>query len=171
MQYTQQEIDFLLSVSWMCRKKVTQLFNEKFNKSKKHEAIKRFYVRRGLKRDFSRSPRVANSGTFKKGQKAHNEMAIGDEYIHPVNGLVMVKTEQGRVFKHYHVWGEPVPKGYNLTFKDGNKLNCTKDNLILVHQSAMLRFNQSFIKKATPQNRESLLLLAQIKDTLHKRAS
>ena len=171
MKYTQQEIDFLLSVSWMCRKKVTRLFNEKFGKDKKHESIKTFYVRRGLKRDFSKSPRVANSGTFKKGQKAHNEMEIGDEYIHPRNGLIMIKTESGRVLKHHHVWGSPIPDGYNLTFRDGNKLNCAKDNLILVPRSAMLRFNQSFAKKATPKSRESLLLLAQIKDTLHKRAS
>ena len=171
MFYTQQEVDFLLSISWMCRKEVTRLFNEKFNKNKSHEAIKTFYIRRGLKRDFSRSPRVANSGTFKKGQKAHNEMKIGDEYVNPANGFVLVKTEKGRVFKHHHVWGEPIPDGYNLTFKDGNKLNCTKENLMLVPRSAMLRFNQSFFKKATPKNRESLLLIAQIKDTLHKKAS
>lgn len=170
MFYTQQEIDFLLSISWMCRKGATRLFNERFDKSKNHEAIKRFYVRRGLKRDFSKSPRMANSGTFKKGRKSHNEMQIGDEYIHPVSGLVMIKTEQGRVLKHHHVWGEPIPNGCNITFRDGDKLNCSKENLMLVPRSAMLRFNQSFVKKATPENRESLLLLAQIKDAMHKAA-
>lgn len=168
MYYTQQEIDFLLTISWMCRKKVSALFNEKFNKNKSHEAIKRFYTRRGLKRDFKKSPREANSGCFKKGCRSHNEMNIGDEYVNPSSGFVLIKTRKGRIPKHHANWDDEIPKGMMITFRDGDKSNCNKENLMMVSHASLLRFNQSYARISNSENRESLLLMAQIKTEIHK---
>lgn len=35
----------------------------------------------------------------------------------------------------------PIPKGYNVQFKDGNSLNCTMDNLYLISKAKQIRKN------------------------------
>ena len=58
-----------------------------------------------------------------------------EERIH--KGYVEIKVKQPSVwkFKHIYIWEQAygkLPKGYVLLFKDGNKLNCSLDNLLLV---------------------------------------
>lgn len=168
-RFTDEQIDFLKSISYMGRKKMAALFNEKFNQNRTYDSMKRFCMRYGLKRDFELDKKPKNKTTFKKGMVPHNVMSIGDEYIHPTNGMVLIKTEQGRVFKHHHVWGKPIPNTHMLTFKDGNKLNCDIDNLILVERGALLRYNQSYRRYATHENNETLLLLGMLRHAKFKR--
>ena len=152
----------------MNRKKMAVLFNEKFGKTKTYENMKRFCCRYKLSRDFELDKKPKNKTTFKKGMKAHNVMDIGQEYINPSNGFVMIKTDKGRMLKHHHVWGEPIPHDMQISFIDGDRTNCEKSNLMLVTKAESLRFNQLYARKADASNRESFMLLAQIKTAIHK---
>lgn len=167
-RYTAEEVDYLKSISYMNRKKMAVLFNAKFGKDKTYNAMKRFCLRHELKRDFELDRKPPNRTCFKKGGRPHNEMELGQEYTHPTNGLTMIKTEQGRVFKHHHVWNKPIPIGYQLTFRDGDRTNCNIDNLILVSRAEMLRYNQSYRRYATPENNETLLILGKLKNARHQ---
>lgn len=45
------------------------------------------------------------------------------------------RNEKGRVPKHRYVWEDAygvVPDGYDIGFRDGNRRNCSLDNLYLV---------------------------------------
>ena len=49
-----------------------------------------------------------------------------------------VITEHGRKQKHRVVWEQahgPIPEGYLVKFKDGNRMNCSIDNLYLVSRA------------------------------------
>lgn len=76
---------------------------------------------------------------FKPGHLPHNSKTDGT--------ISTRKMRDGRRYKwirisvsrwkllHRHTWeaaNGPIPKGYNVQFKDGNTMNCELDNLVLV---------------------------------------
>lgn len=83
---------------------------------------------------------------FKKGHQPHNTLNIGDER-EDKDGYVWVKIGTGKTRyerwkpKHHIVFGEPVPKGMILIFKDGNKRNFDKSNLELITKSENMKRN------------------------------
>lgn len=84
---------------------------------------------------------------FKKGQIPHNYMPVGSERIN-TEGYVDVKIADPNKWKAKHVllWESlhgPRPKGYKLIFADGNKLNVTLENLLLVSDNELCRMNQN----------------------------
>lgn len=58
---------------------------------------------------------------------------------------IYIKPEGRRMMpKHRWLWEQahgPIPKGYNVQFKDGNSLNCTLDNLYLISRAKQIRKN------------------------------
>lgn len=91
---------------------------------------------------------IANSSKtrFVKGQRPMSWRPIGSERIN-VDGYREVKVREGLRgwdAKQRVVWREvngPIPDGYSVRFKDGNKLNCDIDNLYLCSKADMLRDN------------------------------
>ena len=83
---------------------------------------------------------------FQKGREPHNTLSIGDER-EDKDGYIWVKTGTGKTKyerwkpKHHVVFGEPVPKGMILIFKDGNKRNFDKSNLELISRSENIKRN------------------------------
>ena len=79
---------------------------------------------------------------FKKGNIPHNHKPIGHERV-TVDGYVEVKVRDGKKnnnfeLKHRLVWEEhngKIPKGNNIQFKDGNRLNCKIDNLYMISRA------------------------------------
>lgn len=62
------------------------------------------------------------------------------------DGYVYVKYAEGKqmMLKHRMVWEQangPVPPGHVIIFKDGNKANCSLDNLRLVNRGELVRKN------------------------------
>lgn len=86
------------------------------------------------------------SGQFKAGQEPHNTLNIGDER-EDKDGYIWVKTGTGKTKyerwkpKHHVVFGELVPKGMIVIFKDGNKRNFDKSNLELISRSENMKRN------------------------------
>ena len=189
--YSNKQIDFLKSIAHLPRPEMARKFNERYNEQRTKESMQRFCSKHkllGVKNtgQLKKCHKTWNKGvtgymgsnktSFKKGGVPHNTRPLWSERVCSKDGFIWIKVSEpnGFVLKHHWVWsqaGREIPKGTMLCFKDGDKTNCELDNLMIMTRAEMLRFNQSFVKKSTPQNRESLLLLAQIKDTLHKRAS
>ena len=79
---------------------------------------------------------------FKKGLRPHNTLEVGDEVVTDY-GYIKVKVAEPNKweFKHHLEWKKhkgPVPKGYKITFLDGNKLNCDISNLTIITALIML---------------------------------
>jgi transcriptional antiterminator Rof (Rho-off) len=91
---------------------------------------------------------------FKKGGRPHNTKPVGYESLDK-DGYVLVKVSMGKpmVQKHRWVWKQAhgdIPRGYNVMFRDGNRLNCSLDNLELVSRSEAARRQ---VEKETPEQR------------------
>ena len=88
--------------------------------------------------------RLSERTEFKKGQKPHNYRPVGSERI-TTDGYLERKIADPKKWKavHHIVWEEvngPIPPRHKLIFSDGNKLNVSLDNLLLVtYEEAMLR--------------------------------
>ena len=80
---------------------------------------------------------------FKKGNRPHNWKPDGSERIDK-DGFKMIKLNGKYVHKHRHLWEEkngPVPKGYVVYFKDGDKENLTIDNLGIITREENMKRN------------------------------
>jgi hypothetical protein len=83
---------------------------------------------------------------FAKGNKPWNYKPVGTERIN-AEGYVDVKIADPKTWKAKHViiWEEangPVPAGHCLIFSDGNQLNVTLDNLLLISRSELAVMNK-----------------------------
>lgn len=75
---------------------------------------------------------------FKPGHRPHNARPEGYESVRNGNVYIKVKGESRMRPKHRYVWEQhygPVPEGMCVTFRDGNKLNCSIENLLLITES------------------------------------
>ena len=103
---------------------------------------------------------------FKKGQRPHNYMPVGSERIN-TEGYVDIKIADPNKWKAKHVllWEAlhgPRPKGYKIIFADGNKLNVTAENLLLVSSSELCRMNQNDWIKPDAELTKTGLTLAKL---------
>lgn len=122
---------------------------EPANKGKR---IEEFMSEEGIK---------ASSRTrFKAGHRPHNERDIGTECVHG-DGYVYLRIESGCVLKHRYVWEQqngPVPDGYVVAFRDGNRQNCDINNLYLLSREENARRR---VLEETPEARKARVEKAQ----------
>ena len=91
---------------------------------------------------------------FKPGHRPANAKPVGYERIND-DGYILVKVSMDckMVLKHRWVYEQAygaIPEGYNIMFRDGNKLNCSLDNLELVSRGEAARRQ---VKAETPEQR------------------
>lgn len=91
---------------------------------------------------------------FKPGQLPHNTKPVGYEHTDR-DGYILVKVADRRkmVHKHRYVWEQahgPIPRGHNVMFRDGNRQNCSLDNLYLLSREEAGRRQ---VHSETPQQR------------------
>ena len=75
----------------------------------------------------------SEKGWFKKGQMPHNHMEVGAQ-VFTFDGYIKVKIAEPNYWEFLHklVWQEangPIPPEHNIIFLDGNKQNCSLENL------------------------------------------
>src|SRR5690606_15324763 len=83
---------------------------------------------------------------FKKGHTPLNAKKNGEEVLRKDSKgtiYIMIKVpEKSKLdYKHRILWEQhngPIPKGFNVQFKDGNTLNCVIENLYLIRRSEQL---------------------------------
>ncbi|MBD5469232.1 MAG: HNH endonuclease [Lachnospiraceae bacterium] len=87
---------------------------------------------------------------FKKGQVPPNHMEVG-ECTHTTDGYLIRKVREDGTqaerfeFVHRAVWEEhngPIPEGKMVSFLDGDKDNCSIDNLVLIDNEINLELNR-----------------------------
>ena len=90
---------------------------------------------------------LMTKGQFKPGQvrddnpNGRKNKPIGHEKVY-ADGYVWIITEHGRKQKHRWVWEQahgPVPPNHCIKFKDGDRTNCSRDNLYLVTRAENCR--------------------------------
>ena len=89
-----------------------------------------------------------NITSYQPGSIPHNRKPLGAEKI--ADGYIWVKVKEPRTWKQKSriIWAEahgPLPKGSCLIYGDGNRLNCTLDNLILIDRKQLARLNQNHL--------------------------
>ena len=79
---------------------------------------------------------------FKRGNRPHNTLNIGDESEDKA-GYIWIKVAEPSVWKpkHHVIFGEEVPTGFNVIFIDGNKRNFERSNLALISDADLMRQN------------------------------
>ena len=166
--WTDDEKKYLSEIAYgRSREEITELMSEKFGfpftKGQIAGALSRNNISTGLTGRFEKGNvpynkgtkglTTANSGSFKKGQKARNWRPVGSERVNR-DGYVEVKVKDDGPFKKmwelkhrviYEKHHGPIPKGSTVIFGDGDKSNLSIDNLILVTRSQLARLNQNHL--------------------------
>lgn len=126
--------------SWKTRHRVSSFLSGRFepghpswNKGKKMSDSTRAKVKRTW---------------FPKGNRPKNALPVNTEVV-TTDGFIKVKIAEPNVWKlkHHIVWEQAYgerPKGYGIRFKDGNRLNCDLDNLILLSNRERAIINKHF---------------------------
>lgn len=115
----------------------------------------------------------ANVTSFTKGNVPKNRVRLWSERI-DASGLIQIKIPERNPytgaptrFKHKHVWlwefyNGAVPKGNAITFRDGNKLNCSLENLIMVSREELLQLNLHSYSKQYDELKPSILAMVKV---------
>ena len=169
-RYTKEELDFIRKVTpGRHYHEIVEMFNKKFdfqiNTKKLKETLKNHRISTGLTGRFEKGhvpynkgkkfPGTGNKAAFKKGNIPVNKMKVGEDAISS-DGYVKTKIADPNVweFKHKLIWAEahgPIPEKHSIIFADGNKLNLSIDNLLLVSKAELLMLNR---KKLISENSE-----------------
>ena len=145
-------------------KEMAERVNERFGTHFTATAMKQFRQRHGIKsgltgwfrkgrapgnkgkrmEEFTSPEAIARSAKtrFKPGNHPKNELPVGTIVKNTDGYLLRKKSMQGTQWErwemlHRAIWEEkngPVPKGMMLTFLDGDRENCSIDNLELITQ-------------------------------------
>lgn len=177
-------------------KEMADKLNEKFGTCYTPEQIGSFYGNRklnsGLTGRFKPGHVPANKGKkgwcapgcektqFKKGNLPASTKPIGYERI-TRDGYVEVKIamrpsnpfcNDNFIGKHILVWQEangPVPEGSLIIFRDGNKQNCSLENLALVSKAEHLELTRSGLRSKDPDLTDTGILIAKVKCARQKK--
>lgn len=187
--YTEEQVQFLRD-NYQGRSvaELTALFNKRFGASMTVLQIKAFVSNRGITSGrtgcFEKGSKPWNLGvkgymganptSFKKGSVPPNRKPLGTERICSKDGFVLIKIAEPNPYtgfptrykhKHVHVWEQkhgPVPKGHVVSFRDGVKLNCEPENLMLLTRKELLCLNLHNYKDAPAELKPSVLALAKL---------
>lgn len=187
-KYSEEQKAFLSENKTMTRELLTKEFNEKFQLNLTKSAISGYCKRHGFNtgrngqfkkgtlpwNQGTKGVCKPNSGSFTKGKQPNNLKSIGHERICKKDGFILVKIAEvnphtgafGRyVLKHKYVWEQhhgAVPEGHVIRFRDGDKMNCSIDNLICVSMAVNLRMNKNHVNELPNELRESGMLISKL---------
>ena len=185
-KWTDEQKQFLKDhVQGISRAELTRLFNEHFNDTVSegiiHGACKRFGYKSGLNTQFKKNHVPANKGKHiseelreilkKTGfQQGHIPPNFRDQWSERItkDGYIEIKTEEHMKkwkLKHRWIWEQnngPIPPGYVIRFKDGNKLNCSIDNLYMITKNENRTMNQNKLNINNPELTETAVNIAKL---------
>jgi hypothetical protein len=162
--FTKQMIEFMtVNYPVLSRRDLCQALNESFGTSFTFDQVRSYLKNNGIKsgRD-GRFPlghipfcagtkgtglMKANRTSFKKGDVPRNTQPIGTIIVENKDGYQIIKVAEGDwQFLHRVVWERehgPVPDGYVVSLLDGDKMNCTLDNLELISRGELAQRNKA----------------------------
>jgi len=106
-------------------------------------------------------------GWFKKGNNPRNKLPVGTEII-DAKGYKKIKIADPNKWEFLHkiIWQKhngKIPAGHCVSFKDGNKLNCTIGNLFIISRAENAVLNHEHLRSFDPDITQTALTLAKIK--------
>lgn len=115
----------------------------------------------------------AKATMFPKGHIPANHKSVGYERV-TKDGYIEVKVAEGKRFrlKHRLIWEQangPIPPGYNVQFRDGNKQNFALENLYLISRSDQLKNENSLHARYPEEIRKSIQLMGALQRQINKR--
>lgn len=119
----------------------------------------------------------SEKGWFQKGNKPVNTKKVGT-YSHTTDGYLIRKVKESGnqwekwEFVHIAVWEEhngPVPDGMMITFLDGNKDNCSIENLAAVTNNVNLELNRRKLRFENPDLTSAGINLAKLNVEIRRR--
>ena len=116
--------------------------------------------------------RVAEN-QYRKGHMPHNHVEVGTEVVMPPDGYVKVKIEEPNVWelKHRLVWIQyngPIPAGANIQFRNGNRQDCTIENLYLISRRDQLKTQNSMYSRYPEEVIKNIHALGKLSRTINK---
>lgn len=110
---------------------------------------------------------------FKKGDIPATSKPVGYESVDQ-DGYVHIKVPGKRkmVYKHHYVWEKahgPLPKGHCIVFLDGDKTNCTLDNLQCIDRGTHARACQRHLYTKDPELTKLGIATAKVLAARYKR--
>lgn len=114
---------------------------------------------------------------FKKGNVPANHMEVG-EYTHTSDGYLIQKVRENGTqrerfeFVHRRVWEDhngPIPEGKIVSFLDGDKDNCSIENLVLLDNEENLELNRSKLRFDTAEFTEAGVTVAKAKVAVRRK--
>ena len=109
---------------------------------------------------------------FKKGSTPVNHRDVGAERVN-VYGYIEIKVSEPNTWrlKHRVMWEQvngPIPRGYNVQFKNHNPLDCRIENLYLISKADQLAKENSFYAKYPKKIQEIIRLKGVVNRAIHK---
>lgn len=108
---------------------------------------------------------------FKKGDAPANELPIGSIVVNSYGYKLRKKQMEGTIWErwellHRAIWKEhngPIPKDGYIIFKDGDRLNCNIDNLMLISKAENAILNRMKLRSEDPDLTEAGVAVARLK--------
>ena len=187
--YSQAMLDWIKEHVWGCpHKKLAEDFNRNFKVDYTVECLRHLCQRKGWHNGFTgrfeKGCTPFNKGKkmpeeirqkvlatcFKKGHMPYNSRAIGSERVQ-ADGYVYVKIGEPNEWKQKHhieweKYNPPLEKGEILYFLDGDKTNCSIENLYLTKKEYIGAINH--LKKKCPDQAKTRILLGSLQCEVKK---
>lgn len=196
-RYTDEEHAFLRSfIPGHTYKEIVEEYNKQFEEPITTSRVKWYManhkINNGLTGRFKKGQIPHNKGQkgvcakgcektwFQKGHLPADTKPLGYERV-TKDGYTEVKIamrpsssdcNDNFVLKHRLIWEQangPIPKGYIVTFKDGNKRNLDINNLALISQAENVTMLRRNLRSDNPELTETGILLARAEVTARKR--
>ena len=169
---------------------LTQEFNKHFSLDKTKVQLHSFMKRKGIKSgrtgrfEKGHGPTYLNGKrnktSFKKGHAPLNRLPVGSERIDAKDGYILIKVNEPNPYngqptryrhKHHVVWEKrngAIPKGMIVSFIDGNKMNCSIENLELITRAESLYRNRHGYNELPDELKPNMRALAKLETARFK---
>lgn len=173
-RFSRQDLTLELNKTFQVEYKVSQLV----------AFVKNHKVTSGRTGQFEKGSKSWNKGTkgmtsrnrttFAKGNDPANRKGLWSERIDSKEGFILVKVPERDPYtgfptryKHKHIWiweqtNGLIPDGSAVVFKDGDRLNCVLENLVLVTRNELLSLNLHGYRKMPEELKPVVLSIARI---------
>lgn len=171
---------------------LAEVFNRKFKTEKTTKQLRAFLknqkIRSGRTGHFDKDHVPHNKGVkgwqsggrssethFKKGRSAANVRPIGSERTN-VEGYIEVKVEEPNIWRAkqrviYELALGPIPKGFNIRFKNGDKTNFDLDNLVAVSNSTNMYMTHNGYKDTNDELKETVFVMSELQSKVKRLGS
>lgn len=192
--YTARQIGYLRKFykKYSCPE-LTKRFNASFGLNEKVPRIRIFIHNHGIRSGRTgcflkgivpwnkgkNLPFVRNAGNFKKGHVPANKKPLGHTRVDTKDGYLLINVNELNPYtgfptrfrpKHHVLWekyhGKKIPSGTVIMFRDGNKRNFSRRNLVCITKAQNARLNQLHYSEQPAELKPSIFILAMLKDQL-----